>query len=134
MLVLDEQLKDHHLIAAVAAWYPGTVTHIQTLRPASVIKDDNIATVLLTVRNATFITINVIDFWRKMLPHPGYCILTIDLAQGDFDEFPTQLRRLFTLPLLKTRSMRMGKVMRVQTNRIRYYERGGQIQEIEHSF
>lgn len=26
MIVLDEQLKDHHLIAAIAAWYPGTVT------------------------------------------------------------------------------------------------------------
>lgn len=58
MLVLDEQLKDHHLIAAIAAWYPGTVTHIQALRPATVIKDDNIATLLLTVRTPTFVIIH----------------------------------------------------------------------------
>jgi len=131
MLVLDEQLKDHHLIAAISAWYPGSVTHIQTLRPATIVKDDNIATLLLTVRYPTFITINVDDFWRKLPPHRGYCILTIDLLQGDVDDLPAQLRRLFTLPLLKTRSARMGKLIRVQPNRIRYYERDGQIQEVE---
>jgi hypothetical protein len=38
MLVLDEQLKDHHLIAAIAVWYPGTVTHIQALRPTTVLR------------------------------------------------------------------------------------------------
>ncbi|MFN8492035.1 MAG: hypothetical protein U0350_30820 [Caldilineaceae bacterium] len=128
--MLDEQLKDHHLIAAIAAWYPGTVTHIQTLRPITVIKDDNISTLLLTVHYPTFITINVDDFWRKITPHVGYCVLAIDLAQGDFEDLPTQLRCLFGLPLLKTCTARMGKVIRVQANQIRYYERDRQIQEI----
>jgi hypothetical protein len=131
MLVLDEQLKDHHLIAAITAWYPGAVTHIQTLRPATVIKDDNIATLLLTVRHPTFITVNVDDFWRKITPHRGYCILTLDLLQGDFDDLPVQLRRLFSLPLLRTRAARMGKIIRVQPNRIRFYGRDGQMQELE---
>lgn len=130
MLVLDEQLKDHHLIAAISAWYPGAVTHIQTLRPATVVKDDNVATLLLTAHHPTFITINVDDFWRKLPPHHGYCILTIDLLQGDFDDLPAQLRRFFGLPLFRTRSARMGKIIRVQPNRIRYYERNGQTQEI----
>jgi hypothetical protein len=134
MLVLDEQLKDHHLIAAIATWYPGTVTHIQALRPATVIKDDNVATLLLTVRNPTFITINIDDFWRKITPHTGYCILAIDLLQGDVDDLPAQLRRLFHLPLLKTKTARMGKIIRIQTNHIRYYERDGQIQELESNF
>src|SRR5262249_3282213 len=134
MLVLDEQLKDHHLIAAIATWYPGTVTHIQALRPTTVIKDDSIATLLLTVRQPTFITINVDDFWRKIMPHAGYCVLTIDLVQGDFDDLPTQLRHLFKLPLLRTRGARMGKVIRVQATHIRYYERDGQIQEIGWTF
>lgn len=69
MLVLEEQLKGYHLIAAIASWYPDRVTPIQALRPATVIKDDNIATLLLTVRNPTFITINVDDFWRRLPPH-----------------------------------------------------------------
>jgi len=134
MLVLDEQLKDRFLIAAIATWYPGTVTHIHALRPMTVIKDDNISALLLTVRQPTFITINVDDFWRKITPHPGYCILAIDLAQGDFEDLPTQLRHLFSLPLLKTRTARMGKVIRVQANQIRYYEPDGQVQEIRGKF
>lgn len=131
MLVVDEQLKDRHLIAAISTWYPGTVTHIQALRPATIVKDDNIATLLLTVHHPTFVTINVDDFWRKITPHTGYCILTIELLQGDFDDLPAKLRRLFNLPLLRTRTARMGKIVRVQPNRIRYYERAGQVQELE---
>ena len=71
MLVLDEQLKDHHLMTAIAAWYPGAVTHIQTLRPATVVKDDNVTVLLLTAHQPTFITINVDDYWRKISPHSG---------------------------------------------------------------
>ncbi|MCX6047327.1 MAG: hypothetical protein NT075_19655 [Chloroflexi bacterium] len=131
MLVLDEQLKDHHLIAAIALWYPGTVTHIQALRPTTVIKDDNIATLLLTVRRPTFVTINADDFWRKIQPHTGYCILAIDLNQGDVDNLPLQLRQLLKLPLFRTQTSRMGKIFRIQANRIRYYERDGQVHELE---
>jgi len=133
MLVLDEQLKDHHLIAAIAAWYPGTVTHIQTLRPTTVVKDDNIAAILLTARRPTFVTINVDDFWCKIQPHAGYCILAIDLTQGDVDDLPLQLRALLKLPFFRTQASRMGKIIRVQATRIRYYERDGQMQEINHT-
>jgi hypothetical protein len=132
MLVLDEQLKDHHLIAAIAAWYPGA-THIQTLRPTTVVKDDNIAALLLTARRPTFVTINADDFWRKIQPHVGYCILAIDLTQGDVDDLPLQLRALLKLPAFRTQASRMGKIIRVQATRIRYYERDGQVQEINHT-
>jgi len=130
MLVLDEQLKDHHLIAAIAAWYPGAVTHVQTLRPTTVVKDDNIAALLLTDRRPTFVTINADDFWRKIQPHDGYCIVAIDLTQGDVDDLPLQLRQLLKLPPFRTQASHMGKIIRVQATLIRYYERDGQVQEI----
>lgn len=130
MLVLDEQLKDHHLIAAIAAWYPGAVIHVQTLRPTTVVKDDNIAALLLTARRPTFVTINADDFWRKIQPHDGYCIVAIDLIQGDVDDLPLQLRQLLKLPPFRTQASRMGKIIRVQATLIRYYERDGQVQEI----
>lgn len=132
MLVLDEQLKDRHLIAAIAGWYPGTVTHIQALRPTTVVKDDNIPALLLTVRRPTFITINANDFWRKIQPHVGYCILAIDLSQGDVDDLPMQLRQLLKHPLFRTQASRMGKIFRAQANRIRYYERDGQVYDLEY--
>jgi hypothetical protein len=133
MIVLDEQLKDHHLIAAIAAWYPGTVTHIQALRPATIVKDDNIAALLLTVRRSTFVTINTDDFWRKIQPHAGYCILAIDLLQGDVDNLPMQLRQVLRLPPFRTQAARMGKIIRVQASIIRYYERSGKIQEVTYT-
>ncbi len=126
MIVLDEQLKDHHLIAAIASWYPGMVTHIQALRPKTVVKDDNVVALLLTVSKPTFVTINVTDFWQKIEPHPEYCILTVDLLQGDVDDLSAQLRLLFNTSLLKTKAMRMGIVIRAQENRIRFYERDRQ--------
>ncbi|MEZ4662438.1 MAG: hypothetical protein R2911_33215 [Caldilineaceae bacterium] len=123
MIVLDEQLKDQYLIAEIAAWYPGTVTHIQALRPNTVIKDDNIATVLFSARTPTFVTINVNDFWQKMHPHSGYAIIAIDLAQNAVESLPNQLRELLSHPALRTHNLRMGKVIRVQPNQVRYYTR-----------
>jgi hypothetical protein len=59
MIVLDENLTDQQLIRAIAAWYRGNVTFITTLRPQTIIKDDAIPGLLLTVPSPTFVTINV---------------------------------------------------------------------------
>lgn len=100
------------------------------LRPTTVVKDDNIAALLLTARRPTFVTINADDFWRKIQPHDGYCIVAIDLTQGDVDDLPLQLRQLLKLPPFRTQASRMGKIIRVQATLICYYERDGQVQEI----
>ena len=130
MIVLDEQLKDAHLLAAIANWYRGGVTHIGTLRPDTVIKDDNIPEILMTAQTPTFITINVSDFWRKVEAHADYCIIAIDMPQANIDDLPARLRKLFNTPQLKTKALRMGKIVRVQTNKIRYYDRGKQIRQL----
>lgn len=94
MIVLDENLKDRHLIEAIATWYQGRVTHIKTLRPQTVIKDDAIPGLLLTVSSPTFVTINVDDFWRKVRPHHQYCIVTCELSQDEVDYLPDLLRQI----------------------------------------
>lgn len=130
MIVLDEQIKDRYLLSAIAVWYPGTVTHIQALRPATVVKDDGIAALLRTVERPTFITINVDDFWQKIEAHDGYCVIAIEHLQDDIDTLSARLRSVLSIPAFRTRSSRMGKVIRVQSNQIRFYERNRLIQSV----
>lgn len=73
MIVLDEQLIRFDLDQQIRTWYPRAVCFIIDLRPASVIKDDGIPTLLQAQRQPTFVTINEIDFWRKVTPNPRFC-------------------------------------------------------------
>lgn len=127
MIVLDEQIKDRHIRHAIESWYRGSVIDILALRAGSVIKDDNIPHLLIAARQPTFVTINVDDFWRKISPHPKYCIVAIDLSQGDVDGLPSILRQVLSLPEFATKASRMGRIIRAQSQQIRYY---GQDQQI----
>ena len=131
MIVLDENLKDQILLNAIANWYPGTVTHIKSFRPLTVIKDDAIPTLLLTASQPTFVTVNVDDFWRKTEAHQGFCLVAFVLAQDKVDDLPELLRRLLNMPNFKSKALRMGKVIRVQANNVRYYERDRQIHVLD---
>lgn len=122
MIVLDENLHDEDISTPIAKWYPGRVISIIDLRPQSIIKDEAIATLLQQVNHATFVTINVSDFWKKMLPASGYCIIVIELPKERSTEIPTILRRLLQLELFKTKAARMGKVIRWTPTRIEYYD------------
>jgi len=66
MLVLDEQLLGCSLEIALALWYREPVLFITDLRPATIIKDDAIPTLLRLQRAPTFVTINESDFWRRV--------------------------------------------------------------------
>ena len=111
MIVIDENLHDQRVMQTVASWYPGQVVSVTTLRPGSVIKDEAIPALLLKAVQPTFITNNVADFWRKVQPHKGYCIVTVALPKERIHEVPDLLRRLFRLPEFRTRALRMGKVV-----------------------
>jgi len=122
MIILDEHLYDPAIMADIAAWFPGQVIPLLKLRPASLIKDDAIPTLLRKVVQPTFVTINVIDFWKKVRPHADFCIITIALTQTQVYEVPNLLRRLLHLTEFKTKALRMGKVIHVTQNHIQYYE------------
>lgn len=70
MIVLDEQLLGYGLQANLSRWYRGTVTDITQLRPGTVIEDDAIPLLLRAVRQPTFVTINVEDFWCRLPADP----------------------------------------------------------------
>ncbi len=132
MIVLDESLMGLLLDRSIAEWYPGRVCYITDLRPGTLIKDEAIPTLLQQVPEAAFVTTNVSDFWRRTPAHPRYCIVCIALPSERLRELPALLRRLFRLKEFRTRTARLGKVMRVSERQIQYYEAStGPIQAIE---
>jgi hypothetical protein len=105
MIVLDENLHDPLLIGAIAAWYPGQVVSLTTLRPDSLIKDEAVPTLLLRATQPTFLTINVNDFWKKSAPHRSYCLVLVDLPAARVQETAIFLRRLLQFPRFRTKAV-----------------------------
>jgi hypothetical protein len=131
MLVLDEQLLGRDLDTALAHWYRGPVLFITDLRPGTVIKDDAIPNVLRQQQQATFLTINETDFWRKVDIDTHFCIICFAIPDSRAHEIVILLRAAFRLPMLRTKAQRMGKVLRVTRTTVSYYtSRDREIQTI----
>jgi hypothetical protein len=92
------------------------------LRPQSIIKDEAIPELLRQAAQPTFVTINTSDFWKRIEPYRGYCIINVDLTKERIRDIPGLLQRLFRSPEFKTKAARMGKVVRLTPSRIEYYE------------
>ena len=114
MIVLDEQLNDNRIISSIGNWYKGKVVVINDLRPNTLIKDDNIPQLLLTVSQPTFVTINYRDFWQIISAHKQYCVVCFYLSSELTLEISDLLRELFQLKDFKTKNARMGKVISVK--------------------
>ncbi|MFZ4656257.1 MAG: hypothetical protein ACOYNY_04565 [Caldilineaceae bacterium] len=122
MIVLDETIQSHRIIRAINSWYPGQVISVMDLRPATLIKDDGIATLLNQVKQPTFVTINVDDFWLKLHANRRYCIVALPLTNAQAkQEASMWLRKLLQLPEFHTKSARMGQVIYARPSRIEYY-------------
>jgi hypothetical protein len=97
------------------------VTDITQLRPGTVIEDDSIPLLLRAARQPTFVTINVKDFWRRLAADPRFCVACFPIGDARAHEIPELLRRLFATSPFKTRSLRLGKVARVNQHKVQYY-------------
>ena len=121
MIVLDEQLQGLGLEEAVAHWYRGAVFVVKKLRPGIVIKDEAIPSLLRQLKQPTFVTIDYMDFWRRVVADNAYCIVCLELPTERVEEIPVRLRQLLRLPEFKTKKARMGKVVLVRERRLQYY-------------
>ena len=125
MIVLDEQLLGRNIEVEISRWYPGAVRFITELRPGTIIKDTAIPHLLRQLNQPTFVTINEKDFWRKVVASYDYCFICFTLPDSRATEIPRLLRALFRLAEFKTKSRRMGKVVRVTNREIHYYQISG---------
>jgi hypothetical protein len=111
MIIVDKNLRTPRVIKAISTWYRGKVIPViscpvgTTLRPNTIVKDDAIPALLQGANRPTFVTINVTDFWGRVPPHAGYCIIAIVLPQERAREVPDWLRGLFALPEFKTKAV-----------------------------
>jgi hypothetical protein len=121
MIVLDEQLLGRNIERDIARWYRGLVQFVVDLRPYSVIKDDGVPQLLRLQPQPTFVTINERDFWHKIRPDPRYCVVCFPLPDSRVRELPAGLRSLFHLREFRSKAQRMGKILRVTGEEIRYY-------------
>lgn len=122
MIVLDEHLQGVGLEEAIARWYRGRVCFIGSLRPGSVIKDDGIPHLLRSARQPTFVTQNWKHFWQRTSAHRDFCIVCFVLPSEQVQEISPLLRRLSRLPTFQTRAARMGRVVRVSSEHVTYYQ------------
>lgn len=130
MIVLDEQIHGPSIAEPIAAWYPGRVISVTTLRPKTVIKDDAMPTLLRAATHPTFVTINVSDFWRSVPADPRYAIVCVDFPAWRVLEIPDWLRRLFRTSAFKTKTARMGTVVRLRPSLIEYYGTDWRVQTL----
>jgi hypothetical protein len=121
MIVLDEQLLGRGLEFEIAKWYRGSVLFINDIRPNTVIKDDAVPVLLRLLTQPAFITINTEDFWRKTPADIRYCMICFVLPDSRAVRIPGSLRELFHTEEFRTKSKRMGKVIRVTEGAIHYY-------------
>jgi hypothetical protein len=132
MIVLDEQLLGYGLQEVIGHWYRGAITDITRLRPQTIITDDAIPDLLRTVRQPTFITINVADFWRRLTPDRRFGVVCFALPTTRVERLPALLRRLFATTPFRTRRSRLGKIVRVSPHQVQYYTaESWAVQEIE---
>ena len=124
MIVLDESIAAKIIVDGLEAWYKGKVASIKHLRLRTLIEDEDIPTLLRTVKQPTFLTTNISDFWRKMPAHHAYCIICFDLPNERIVEIPRLLRGVLRLTEFKTKAARMGKILHVRHHRIDYYAVG----------
>jgi hypothetical protein len=92
MIVFDENIFDQVVIDDLNRWYKGKVSSIKELRLRTLVKDDAVPTLLRTVKQPTFLTTNISDFWRKMPTHAAYCMICFDLPNERIPEIPRLLR------------------------------------------
>lgn len=117
MIVLDEQLSDLQIVRDFSRWYRGTVINITDLRPRTIVLDDAVPTLLRTVSNPTFVTINYKDFWQVVPAKSYYCVICLKLRQEEAERSSPMVRDLLNLSQYKTNRLRMGCVISVR-NRI----------------
>lgn len=120
-IILDEQLNRDRVLIPLQNWI--TVQKLEELCPNEVIKDDRIPSLLRELKNSTFVTIDD-GFWNRNLLDPNYCILYFALQDHQQGQIPNLLRQLLKLAEFKTKALRMGKVAKVSTTHIEYWQWG----------
>ena len=87
---------------------------------------EEIIPLLHSLRRPTFFTRDQ-DFYHPWLRHQGYCLVFLEIQPQETAQY---IRRFLRHPMFRTQSQRMGKVVRIHEDGIRFWELGGGSEEI----
>ena len=118
-LILDEHVNVRAVFQQLRRWI--TVELLQDLCPRQLVLDDRVPEILLRLKGPTFITIDA-HFDDPSLCNPNYCIVYFALQDKEQPLIPALLRALFRHPEFRTRTNRMGKLARISTTSIEYWQ------------
>jgi hypothetical protein len=124
LFVLDDHLSVPDVRASLRRW--ATIEYIRDLRPGEVVEDDR---VLALLRTPTFVTVDR-WFWNRQRRDPRYCIVYLALRGRDHTHAPDLLRRLLRLPEFRTRAARMGTVVSVGEDHVRWWRVGDDSEQV----
>ena len=120
-IVVDEQIYYDKVTALLKRWV--TAEQIGYEVGHKGLSDERIIPLLLRLKRRTLVTIDR-EFYRRQLRHAGYCLIYFDFTPEQQFQIPGLLRRLFRIPGFRTIRERMGKVVKVSTTGISYWQLG----------
>ena len=80
--------------------------------------DEEIIPLLHQLKHPTLFTRDH-GFYRPVLRHQGYCLVVLDV---EVDETAAYIRRILRYPEFRTQAQRMGKVLRVRSSGVSYWQ------------
>jgi hypothetical protein len=120
-IVLDEHLGRTEVLEPLRKWI--TAVKIEDLVPDETLKDDRILQTLRNRKQPTFVTLDAGFFHKRRCDH-RYCLIYAVVPRQQQNRIPPLLRQLLRLPELKTKTVRMGKVVRVSEKMIEFWQVG----------
>lgn len=87
---------------------------------------EEIIPLLHSLRRPTFFTRDQ-DFYHPWLRHPGYCLVFLEVED---EKTARYVRRFLRHPNFRSQAQRMGKVVRVHEDGIRFWQMGGGAQNV----
>ncbi len=119
-ILVDEHLSHDDVTEILQNWITAEQIGFE-LRSEKGLLDEQIISLLHRLKRRTFITIDG-WFYKSGLRHPRYCLIYFNLPMRRQNEIPTLLRRLFQIPGFRTIAERMGKVIKVTSRGINYWQ------------
>ena len=118
MIVLDENIR-HDQGNQLRKWrIPFRLLIRDLARPG--IQDPDVIPLLHNRKHSTLFTHDQ-DYFQRKWVHPAYCLVWLDVFDGDAALF---IRRFLRNPAFNTHAKRMGKVVRVHSGGAQYWQFG----------
>ncbi len=120
-IVVDEHIAHSKVTDPLKNWITAEQIGFE-LRQAKGLSDEQIIPLLHRLKRRTFVTIDS-DFYNPKLCNDAYCLIYFHVSSTQQAQIPDLLRRLFRIEGFRSIRERMGKVVWVSPEGIRYYQR-----------